>query len=462
MRPGESAVVILTLLILGIALKNKNVRNNFLRIFSLWIILLWTVQILVEGFRWQSWGLLAGSVLVLAGLRFRKAVFYWIAILSALLSVFLMYIFPIPQAVKTSGAYSVGTVTYHFVDSERKEIYADEPGIDREFVVQVWYPAKQGTGTQTKWMPNIAQAGPSLANGLGLPEFVLGHLKYALSNAEENAEPIQIDNGYPILVFSHGWTGFKEQNSALMEELASQGFVVVSINHTYGSILTVFPDGRTVSLNPDALPSGVSLEEYDVASNVLAKQWAEDIAYTIYEFKTIKLNEDLFLSEMIDFNRMGILGHSMGGAAALEFCYENTDCKAVFAMDPWLEAVSKEVWLNGIEQPALFLLSENWDTLDRPERNYTYTNALVQNSSGEILVATVLGTKHLDFTMLPMLSPVTEIIGLKGPIDGARILEIINTYAVTFFDFVFDNASPSPETLEEFPELLFGEIPAGS
>jgi hypothetical protein len=302
-------------------------------------------------------------------------------------------------------------------------------------------------------MPDIDQAGPVIARWLGLPSFMLDHLKYARSTAEENAEPVPDDEaGYPLLIFSHGWTGFKEQNSGQMEELASHGYVVASINHTYGAILTVFPDGRVVPWNPEALPDDVSLDEYDIASNLLVRQWAGDIGFTIEALKT---ND---LGALVDFDRIGVMGHSTGGGAALEFCRFHDSCDVVFAMDPWIEPASTAVRSDGIGQNAFFLFSENWEQ-DGIERNYGFIEELIRNSSGTITTATVAGTKHLDFSMLPLLSPLTKTLGLKGPIDGDRIILIMNALGVSYLDHFFKGAAAGPETLEGFPEVTFGTIP---
>jgi hypothetical protein len=62
--------------------------------------------------------------------------------------------------------------------------------------------------------------------------------------------------GYPIILFSHGWNGFNAQNTGQALQLASHGYVVVGVQHTYGAVITVFPDGTVAKNNPSALPDG--------------------------------------------------------------------------------------------------------------------------------------------------------------------------------------------------------------
>jgi hypothetical protein len=80
--------------------------------------------------------------------------------------------------------------------------------------------------------------------------------------------------------------------------------------------------------------------------------------------------------------------------------------------------------------------SEAWVNVDDPSRNYLRIGELVQASSGEEFEFVIAGTKHWDFTSLPMLSPLASSMGLKGPIPGIRGLEIIDAYTLAFFNQV--------------------------
>jgi hypothetical protein len=70
-------------------------------------------------------------------------------------------------------------------------------------------------------------------------------------------------------------------------------------------------------------------------------------------------------------------------------------------------------------------------------------------------VATILGTRHHDFSDLPLLSPLAPLMGLKGPIKGERVVKIINDYLVAFFDQTLkDIPAPLPfEPSAMYPDL---------
>ena len=235
-------------------------------------------------------------------------------------------------------------------------------------------------------------------------------------------------------MFSHGFGGFKEQNIYQVEELASYGYVVVAINHTYGAILTVFPDGRTAELDPATLPDDVTEEEYVVAANQLIEQWAGDIGFVLDEMEKRNASDpDGIFSNRLDLDKVGVFGHSTGGGATVEFCGFDSRCVAAFGLDPYVEPVHKEVLEAGIHQPMLIMKNENWVSRENSEGKSPFYFTMT-DSSTQFLELTIEGTKHFDFSSLPLLSPLAVYFGIKGPIDGERVLEIINLYTVAFFD----------------------------
>ena len=425
-------------------------------------------QLLWEGFRWQLWPLVIAVLFLILITTFKiktRANALFVSLSLVLISLTLLggFLFPVPKPFPITGPYQVGTRVIHFVDPNRKELYGTDPNAPREFMAQVWYPAEPGKqNQQAQWMPDIQFAGPAIANTLDLPAFALDHLQYVKGNAFLEAPPLTKINGFPVLIFSHGWDGFKEQNIFQVEELASHGYVVIGINHTYGATLTVFPDGRQVPINHEALPSDVSEEEYDLASHLLVGQWIGDMGWVLDELENWnQADAEWFLAEKLDLKKVGILGHSTGAGASIGFCLVDIRCRAVLAMDLWAEPIRPEIQGLSLTQPALIMHSENWDSLDHPENNYGLIGTLVDKASDDVFEITLKGTKHYDFSSLPLLSPLTRNLGLKGPIKGDLVLEIINAQSVAFFDrYLGADASVSLEELsQEYPEVLFGVRP---
>ncbi len=465
MRPLELSLSIFTILVaLGYFIPSLPASTKY-KILPVALALLAGTQLIFEGFRWQLWPLFIGTLLLLIitlaqVINLGVTITVCVSIFLAVISVVAGKLLPVPKPYAITGPYQVGTEVAHLRDYSREEVYGNDPNAPREIMVQVWYPAENTSEhVQSQWMPDIKSAAPAIARYINLPSFALDHLKYVKANAFINAPPIEEKT--PLLIFSHGWAGFKEQNIFQVEELASHGYTVVAINHTYGAILTVFPDGREAPRNPNALPSGVSQEEYDKASNRLVRQWADDISFILDELKKPDTNSTLGLvTGKINLEQVGIFGHSTGAAATVEFCAVDTRCKAALVMDLWSEPVSTSALEAGLSQSLMLMHSENWD-LDRPAKNYGRIGTLVDASTADVFEFTIQGTEHYDFSSLPLLSPLAVNLGLKGPIEGDLGLEIINFYSVNFFDQVLrGNVENDLATLTtKYPEAVFGFRP---
>jgi len=445
MRPLELTLSILTILSAILYLIPSISTRLKYQFIPAGLIAATTVQILYEGFRWQLWPVVFAIFLIIiaAGVRqpnrTPKRNPTRIGTVGLILSVFslgLGWVLPVPQPFPITGPYQVGTTIFPLTDTSRTDRYADQPDAPREIMVQIWYPAAPTEKNQRiPWIPNIESVGPALADWFGLPSFSLDHLIYAYGNTYLYAPVASGNEIFPVLVFSHGWSGFKEQNIYQVEELASHGYVVVGIDHTYGAVLTVFPNGREIPLNNDALPEGVPEAEYDTASNRLVRQWAGDISFALDEIAHInRASEGWPLAGRIDLGSIGIFGHSTGGGAAAEFCATDPRCDAVLMMDLWAEPLSDYVITQGLLQPFLLMHSAGWTDLDDPSPNLLRIGELVSASSGEMTEFRIAGTEHYDFSILPLLSPLAGALGLKGPIPGGSGLVLINYYTVAFFD----------------------------
>jgi len=469
MRPFELILGILSILsavILSVPSLSARLKKKWM--VPAFLVLFAAAQLLLEGFRWQLWPLDL-AVAVLIPLHLLEWESKWrhmlvgLSIFFSLVSITGGYLFPVPAPYPITGPFPVGTREIHLVDPNRAEIYGVDPEAPRELMAQIWYPAAPDKSNEhAGWMPGIQFAGPALAEMLDLPSFALNHLKYVKGNAFLEAPPLAGADPYPVLIFSHGWEGFKEQNIFQVEELASHGYVVVGINHTYGSVLTLFPDGRQVPINHEALPSGVSDQEYDQASDTLSLQWTEDIDLVLDELEELnQANGEWFLAGSLDLRRIGVFGHSTGGGAALRFCLTDVRCQAVLGMDVWAEPIQNVIGEHILRKPALFLYSENWDSLDHPDRNYGLMGQLAGKADNVVIELTLEGTKHYDFSSLPMLSPLTTTLGLKGPIAGDLVLEIINAESLAFFDRYLrgENGISLEGISQGYPEVQYGVRP---
>ena len=360
---------------------------------------------------------------------------------------------PVPRLPAPSGPYPLGTRTIELTDASRQELYSgrDEP---RRFLVQIWYPAVRPAleAQPAPWMPEAALVAPSISAYLHFPHFFLDHLALARSNAYPNLAAERSGGPYPVLIFAHGWNGFRQQSTFLMQELASHGYIVAAVEFPYGGRLTVFPDGTLAPNNPAALPSGLPEAEYEAAARILVDQWARDIGYTLDNLTQInQADSEGQLTGLLDLQKVGVFGHSTGGGATIQFCSTDARCTAGLTLDAFMRPVGLKALDQGTQQPFFYMFSELWPF----ERNTELFDRYYGHVDPTNRVVTILGADHYDFSDLPALSPLAPQLGLKGPINGARVQQIIDTYVLAFFDQQFKGI-PSP--LFSGPQADYPEV----
>ena len=186
------------------------------------------------------------------------------------------------------------------------------------------------------------------------------------------------------------------------------------------------------------MPESADDPNYEVVARKLVDQWAGDISFTLDQFESLNKDAGSLFFQKLDMNRIGVYGHSTGGGAAIQFCGIDPRCKAVLGMDPFMRPVSAEVIANGISQPSFFMFSQGWTDLVDSKNNQLFNQFYqsVTNSKGAI---SINGTKHFDFSDLPLLSPIAPQLGLKGPLNGKRVTEIVDSYLLDFFEMTLNN-----------------------
>ena len=413
-------------------------------------------QYLVEGYRWQLVPAYFLAI-VAAWLAFRKppkrnfwSVSAWgLLFLTYALALALPYVLPIPREIVPTGPFSVGTTTFYLIDESRTDPYAPEPDTPREIMAQVWYPAEDVADYElARWLDGGVTVTRGISTWIEMPAFLLDHLVYAYSSAHLGAPVLQSEGPYPIILFSHGLGGVRAQNTNLAQELASHGYLVAALEHTYATAVTVFPDGRTAYHNPDTVLEG---EQFEASFEALVSQWVEDQQFTLSTLERMNTDPQALLYRHVNPKRVMSMGHSTGGATAMQFCQIDSRCAAAIGLDPALSGLQEHI-INDYAQPFLVMFSETWATADDNARIKT----LLSNASAQSVSMYIEGTAHFDFSDLPGVTSLAYQLGLKGPIEGARILNIVNQIALGFFDHI-SRGTPAdwlnnPETV--FPEAI--------
>ncbi|NDJ52103.1 MAG: hypothetical protein GYB68_03340 [Chloroflexi bacterium] len=417
-----------------------------------------------EGYRWQ---MLPHYVLTAALLGLTPAeasseerALQYGALGVWVLGTALALVLPVPQLPEPSGPYNVGTTVYHWTDQDRAEIYGENPGGPREIMVQIWYPAGASVdGQPVPWLLDSGETARAMAQWVGLPPLLIPQINLTQSHAYPDARVSPRDPPYPVILYVHGWGGFRSINLDQLELLASHGYIVASADHTYGALATVFPDGRVAPNDPNAIPERdqVGEDAYQAAIDVLAGTYAADARFVLDQLTA--LNEDdpeRRFTGLLDLERVGFFGHSTGGGAVMQACHDDPRCIAVLGQDTWIEPTTDSVVDLGLDIPALLIFSDGWGS----DNNKALIREFVPNLSEDRYEVVIAETQHYDFTIVPLLSPLASLLGLKGPLPSQQVIEVNHEVLLSFFDSYLkgEDAAQVAATLEGREVLIVREI----
>jgi dienelactone hydrolase len=350
---------------------------------------------------------------------------------------------------KPTGPQRVGTVSLHLIDKSRPDPWVPSESA-RDLMVQVWYPARNIRGYALEpWIsPAIAKILAPPGSGIVLP------LTHGYAGAPVGP------GRHPVVLYSPGLGGWRAVNTAVVEQLASHGYVVVTIDHTHDSQLVEFPGGRVAE---SAIPQPSDEAESDrIIAKALAVRVA-DTRFTLDQLGTLNRghNPDAEhrslpqgLAGAFDLSRVGMFGVSLGGATAAETMLEDRRIRVGVNLDG---TIFGRVLTAGLDQPFLQFGAEP----DEGEADDTW-NAFWTRLRGPRLEIQLKGSKHLSFTDLHTFNeqsglPEAEQEPLFGTIDGRRSIAVQRAYALAFFDRYLCHGSgrllegPS----RRYPELVF-------
>ena len=370
---------------------------------------------------------------------FLKA-FFIMVLLASLTFPVLARNFDLPQP---SGPNSVGTMRLGFVGPSRKGIFTSNPDEYREIAVQVWYPTTDDLqGKEPLFYIPDRTVGKYIAKRLGMPN-VFGKLAAVRTNSYLDAGLSAGTDKYPVVVFSAGYGNIGNANTVQMEELASHGYVVFSISHTYEDVASIFPDGRIAYFDPkqmkvftdDLLRAAKETKakkpenpvKYGIEQSKMAYQsvhiWSDDTSFVVDQIEKLASGEIKSIFEgRLDVANMGVFGHSFGGATAGQVCITDFRFKAFINLDgsPFGDIIN-----NPVKQPFMLITADGRETPLTAGYSPEQTN---------YLVVYIKGATHSDFMDFSILFPVFRYIGMFGKIGGERNSQIVNDYVTAFFN----------------------------
>ncbi len=376
--------------------------------------------------------------------------------------------------ISPSGPYAVGRMSYDWIDSMREETFSNKKGTKREIMVYVYYPAiKKSNSIKAPYIPHFYQIEKAIGEtnmasqfGDAFPYIKSGQLR---AHAVENAQLELNKQKYPVLIFSHGFGETGLIYSLMLEDLASHGYIIFSIEHPYDAYAVAFPDGRVVPFASEKWDEARKVQGGSAKyQNEQIPIRASDILFVINQVNLLsKEKSKSIFGNHLDLEKIGVFGHSLGGMAAARACQLTTLIHACINLDaefrgpPYVEYSPNDP----IKQPFLFFVSQHSLYISKhilPPTNEDLTNmkltrrvydslmnsyqtrqnnALANMSGGSYRVSIEAnGFVHRSFIDTKLFEKMNDTTILN---QNLKNIEMIRAYTLAFFDKYLKNINAS-------------------
>jgi predicted dienelactone hydrolase len=372
------------------------------------------VTLAVEDVRWQlvPWCVLALALVTAAALRrlrpgrsrrWRRVVGRVALTIGLLVGGLALLTALVPALPKPSGPLRVGSVVFRWTDAKRAETSTSARNDRRQVVVQAWYPTDTLKG---RAVPYFEAQGRLPASIAGLPSWMFSSFGSVKTHALQSPRVSTERRRWPVLLFSPGLSVPREQYTALLTDLASRGYVVVAVSYPYESAVSVLANGRVVAqtVHPDVMgpPPHPEVQR-------LIDIRAADSSFVLDQLNRLaRLDPASPLVGRLDLSHVGLVGHSIGGATAVQVLASDQRFKVGVDLDGKLFGAERTAHL---AQPFLWIQSDGAQTAEYIQGRDSFFRGL--RGAGALL--TVKGAVHMSFTDAP--SYVTSLG--RGLLGGA-------------------------------------------
>ena len=377
-----------------------------------------------------------------------------------------------------TGPNAVGTTAWVITDAARPESF--DPGLGkRRIPVYAWYPAMPGAkGARAPYLRGGIEEVRAFATLIGKPGAFDG-LEALVTHAILDAPVAKVSGKLPVIVFSHGYTGIPSSYTSVMEDLASHGFIVLSVVHPFEATAARLSATESVSMldaqntlrkelaavidewkgDDDAMKAVTGLasegERIERLSNYLSglgsthtalKRWVADTKAVLDMWSSTAMPLAKSLHAAADLSRIGAFGHSMGGVASGEFCLKDSRCRTAANLDgsPQSGSMIRE----RLKRPLLMVYSAR-------EGRLGVNDAIYFKSSDPYFRVDVRSTNHLSFSDMPLWQGGgLRERGAYGNIEPAQIVRVTRTLVREFFEMILmRKLSPVLSEQELLPDV---------
>jgi predicted dienelactone hydrolase len=359
-----------------------------------------------------------------------------------------------------SGSFPVGRVAYDWTDSSRREALSDDSGARRELMVYVWYPSAP-PGPRATRADYLPRADKIDQDPLG-QQFKKSHsdiwpliMSGAIqTHTFQNAPVAGNGQRFPVILLLHGGGVPGFAYSSQIEDFVSHGYVVVTIEHPYENGVVVFSDGRVAPMSPTVeIYRKMGSPEAHAWEQGRDDVWAADTSFVIDQLSKLaadKKQASEFFGK-IDLDRIGIVGHSIGGRAGARACQLDVRIKACANEDGYLTSDGPILTYENMKfptQPFLFV-----QAMPKPLSDEQLASAHITRRQFDLMLAdaraairselekcsggsywailNLPGFEHYGFTDLPLLGHADASIDESHDVEG---LQVARSLVRSFFN----------------------------
>jgi dienelactone hydrolase len=352
-------------------------------------------------------------------------IFLTIVVIGALVGQYFCPLFHnLPQP---TGPYSVGNVLYHWRTTQT----ILDPKY-QEFNGEVFYPTTKAQSLKKfNYQPHKIDALKEiLATDSSIPRFIWKQLLSNITTFTEPNTPLApTESLYPVILYLPG-IGSEDLHNVYLEELASHGYVVVAIEPPYDVLVSVFPD-KIITIDPVLKKAVKDTDRTQIYTyrNQAHVRWNYYIESSLKNIHELNVDQKSIFYQKLDLEKIGLIGHSHGGAVVTDFCQKNIICKAGINMDGWTKTYNSG---QSFDTPFLFLLSESGEM---PEMHDLFKN----NKRPDFKKVVIAGAGHGAFSDgILTKQPLAQWLGVVT--KGARqVRKHISENIVTFFNTYLKN-----------------------